>query len=94
MNLTAILTAAQQPASDRTARYSARLDAHLPTLPSAAARRAFLRREQAKWDERYREWAAEVDAGGDDRGYTAWDFTLTLAELGRRLSGYPAAVAP
>lgn len=90
-----IVRAAQKPAGDRAARYGARLDAHLETLP-ASQRRGFLDREEAKWAENYREWAKRVDTGTAterELTYSAWDFTLTIAEIGRRQAKY-APVAP
>lgn len=92
MNITDILAIAQKPARDRTERYAARLDAHLETMP-ADQRPGFLDRELARWQENYREWAKRVDTGtATDREltYSAWDFSLTIAELSRRI-GSPVA---
>ena len=97
MDAKTILAAAQKPAQDRTARYSARLDAHLATLASDEARSAFLDRENAKWVERYRVFAEKVDSGrvpitADTP--TAWDYTLTLAAIDQRMARYRPAVEP
>lgn len=83
-----IIAAAQEQvgATARCCRYAARLDAHLATL-AADTRAGFLDRETAKWAENYREWAHRVDTGtasAQDLTYTAFDFTMTLAEIGKR----------
>ncbi len=71
-------------------RYLARVDERLPELPNDAARRGFIGDELAKWQERYRAFAARVDAGFDPSGdVTAWDYMDTLGELDRRLARYP-----
>lgn len=90
MNITDILATAQKPARDRSARYAARLDAHLETL-AADQRRGFLDREEAKWGERYQGWAKAVDTGtasAQELTYSAYDFTLTIAEIGARQAKY------
>lgn len=82
-----IARSAQKPARDRSSRYAERLDAHLETLP-ADQRRGFLDREAARWSENYREWARRIDTGtASEREltYSAWDFTLTIAEIGKRI---------
>lgn len=86
-----VIKASQKPASDRTARYAARLDAHLDTIPPAD-RGPFLHREHALWETRYRNWARAVDAGQPDLGYSAWDFTLTIAEIDKRRAPQLAVV--
>lgn len=78
-------------ATDRCERYADRLDAHLATLPDNAARLAFVKSELAKWEVRYTEWAAKVDAGRDPGGITAFDFTITLADVAKRRSLYEPA---
>lgn len=89
------LAIAQQPARDRTARFCARLDAHLETLPDDASRAAFLAEQHAKWIGDYEGWALAVDLGAIDLkpgGATAWDYAMTIAEIGARKARYAAAV--
>lgn len=83
-----IIATAQRPANDRVARYTARLDIFLDALP-VRDRRPFLDREYALWETRYRNWTRSVDSGGEDRGYSAWDFTLTIAEISKRRAECP-----
>lgn len=73
--------------TDRTARYTARLDSHLQTL-AADKREAFLKAEFAKWEERYVQF--QRDAADDSRelqadGPDAHDFFSTICEIGKRL---------
>lgn len=75
----------------RTERYSARLDAHLATLPNDTARRAFLDREMETWEQRYNDFQMRVGAGsieitGDHA--TAHDYLLTITEIGTRRIRY------
>lgn len=67
-------------------RYFARVDEHLPTL-SRDAQEAFLRLEQAKWEQRYADFRARINSGWDYRGeITAWDFVDTLNGLDKRIA--------
>lgn len=94
----AILAAAQAPARDRTADYSARLDAHLATL-AESARLPFLRAQSETWIERYRVFCQQVDSGRvplTADGPTAWDYQFTLCAIDvriGRLTRQPEAVA-
>lgn len=81
-------------ATDRTDRYTARLDKHLAGLP-AAERGTFLVREFDRWARRYAEWAADVDDGWHGPsadGPTAHDYVLTIAEIQKRIDRLPAPV--
>lgn len=87
-NIQDIIAKAQEQtgAAARSIRYAVRLDAHLATL-AADTRAGFLDRETAKWAENYREWARRVDTGTaspHEMTYTAFDFTMTIAEIGKR----------
>ncbi len=93
MDISELISAAQERcgATARSCRYAARLDDHLATL-AAETRAGFLDRETAKWCENYREWAHRVDsntASKRELTYTAFDFTLTLAEIAKRRAQYP-----
>ena len=70
----------------RTARYMARVAAHLPALPDDDARREFISAEIHKWEERYLRFSAtEGDShrcgDGADQP-SAFDFTETITALG------------
>lgn len=80
---------AERRKEDRTARYLARIDEHLPTILSVAEKRAFLRQQAAAWEFR-RERFYMTD--GDSEPVTnagdppqASDFTMTLLGLSVRL---------
>lgn len=73
---------------NRAARYCARVDAHLPTLPSDAAKRAFIANEIEKWMERYANFARTVDSGVDPGDVHAVDYVETIAELHSRKAKY------
>ncbi len=81
-----------QTVSDRCARYRERLDSHLATLPSDAARRAFCDREHAKWIERFESFQRAVARGDDTGGATAWDFQITLCDVEHRRTKYGPAM--
>ena len=70
---------------DRTARYCARLDAHLDGLPSDADRRRFLSDQHVDWIARYDRFCLRVEAGEEPHfGEDAYDYVLTIAEIGAR----------
>lgn len=71
---------------DRTIYYAARLDAHLPTLPDDAARRAFLTSQLNFFERKYGEFQNKVDAGRDVGDQTAWDYVLSMSEITGRLA--------
>lgn len=93
MDIAATLTKALTPQPTvRTAAYVGRLDAHLDSLADDAARVEFLEREESNWRNRYREWCACMD---NDRpvprsleGATAFDFIVTLSDIGTRKARY------
>jgi hypothetical protein len=77
----------------RTDRFLARVDAHLATLSSDAARRSFLRQQIAAWEfrrERFilTEGASEPVTDPRDPPHVA-DFTLTITGLQARLDALP-----
>jgi hypothetical protein len=81
--------------ADRTARYCARLDAHLLTIPSAAERARFCSRELSKWDERYQTFQIEACDGHSKfppNSPCANDFVLTILAIGQRKTAFEAAV--
>ena len=74
--------------SDRTRRFLARLDAHLPSLADPASRRAFLDRQIDGWEHRYARFlatdgASEPTADAADPPQAA-DFLLTIMGLATR----------
>ena len=74
--------------TDRTARFIARVDAHLPSLQDDAARRRFLDRQLDGWERRYArfvstEGESEFPADAVDPPQAA-DFLLTIAEVAAR----------
>jgi hypothetical protein len=83
--------AAHPPANrppDRSRRFLARLDAHLPTIPDPASRRAFLDRQIDGWEHRYAcfiatEGASEPVLDPADPPQAA-DFLLTIMGLTAR----------
>lgn len=71
------------------ARFCARVDAHLPTLPDDDARFAFLKDQEAQWIGRYTAFTSAVIAGGKvDPDINAADYVLTIAELRIRADQY------
>jgi hypothetical protein len=73
---------------DRTTRFLARIDAHLPTLADDAARRSFLARQIAGWEFRYELFCLTE---GDSEPVTdqtdppqAADFVCTITALEAR----------
>lgn len=82
--------------TDRTTRYLVRLDAALATLPNDMERRKFCDREYAKWDERYKQfkWDAEHNPSNipSHDPPTAFDFMMTMSDLGIRQIRYGAEV--
>ncbi len=86
MTVAELLTIAQLQSgtTSRCERYRRRLDEHLKMLPNDTLRLAFIKRELANWNDRYRVWAERVDAGNYPEGLdqpNAWDFTETIADL-------------
>ena len=74
--------------ADRTRRFIARIDAHLPRLADDRARRAFLARQLEGWACRYARFiatqgASEFSASTRDPPHAA-DFLLTIAALAAR----------
>jgi hypothetical protein len=83
---------------DRTARFLARLDDHLPTLADDAARRAFVDRQLAGWECRYArfvatEGASEPVTDPADPPQAA-DFLLTITGLAARSGGFAVPCHP
>lgn len=75
---------------DRTARYSARVDERLAATPSVADRRAFLKNELAKWEDRFGEFMRSIDSGEPTNSdETAWDYVNTICALNERLAKIP-----
>ena len=73
--------------ADRSARFLARVDDHLPRLADDAARRAFIEAQIEGWERRYARFIAtegesEVADPGDPPA--AADFLLTITELAFR----------
>jgi hypothetical protein len=73
--------------ADRSARFLARVDDHLPRLADDAARRAFIAAQIEGWEHRYARFVAseggsEVADPGDPP--TAADFLLTITGLASR----------
>lgn len=81
-------------AKDRCARYRDRLDAHLVSLPNDAARRSFLACEADKWQDRYSSFIAAVDSGTYTGSATAFDFTITIADVDSRLGKLSRVAEP
>jgi len=74
--------------ADRTRRFIARIDAHLPRLADDRARRAFLARQLEGWECRYARFiatqgASEFSASTRDPPHAA-DFLLTITALAAR----------
>ncbi len=72
---------------DRTARYLARVDEHLPVLADAAARRAFIDGQIERWERRYARFVASEGGGepaGDRDPAQAADFLMTITGLAAR----------
>jgi hypothetical protein len=75
-------------APDRSTRFLARLDAHLPTLTDDAARRSFLAQQLAGWEFRYErfvlsEGASEPVTNSSDPPQAA-DFLMTITAIAAR----------
>lgn len=77
----------------RTARYIARLDAHLPMLADDDARRAFLRFQRDVWVERYETFMGDVDSQRPTGGECVDDYIETIAELNRRIAEHERRAA-
>ena len=88
-----------EESGDRTARYLARVDAHLPTLADPGVRRAFIDRQIEAWERRYARFVAteggSLPAGGCDPPQAA-DFLMTITALAARRAapGRPRSEAP
>lgn len=74
--------------TDRSARFLRRIDAYLPSLPDARARRLFLDRQIAGWEQRYARFISTeggfepvLDPANPPQ---AADFLITIAGLARR----------
>lgn len=95
--LKAVLGAALVPLKiGRVERYCARFDAHLDTLPDDRARRLFCDREMSNWTASYERWAVAVDSGRlepKEDGPSAFDYTLTLAEISSRQARFAPVTA-
>lgn len=79
--------------SPHVARYFARVDAHLPTLPDDAARVSFLHQQIANVEARYELFGARVEAGRKvDRDVQAADFIVAMADLRIRANQYQPQV--
>jgi hypothetical protein len=77
---------------DRTSRFIARVDLHLPTLADDAARRAFLDGQLEGWEHRYARFvatqgASEFAASAGDPPQAA-DFLLTISALAARRNAF------
>jgi hypothetical protein len=74
-------------ATRRARRFLARVEAHLPTLPNGARRRAFLEGQLSGWEHRYARFLASEGrsepGGGADPPHAA-DFLLTITALAAR----------
>jgi hypothetical protein len=78
--------------ADRTRRFIARIDAHLPRLTDDRARRAFLARQLEGWERRYARFlatqgASEFAASTRDPPHPA-DFLLTITALAARAAAF------
>jgi hypothetical protein len=74
--------------TDRSARFLRRIDAYLPSLPDARARRLFLDRQIAGWEHRYARFISTegafepvLDPANPPQ---AADFLITIVGLARR----------
>jgi len=76
--------------ADRIERYRRRLDAHLATLPDDLARRRFCDREFARWERLYGDWLGNPSLM--PVGATAFDFSITLADISLRQIKYGGAL--
>ena len=75
--------------SDLTATYCTRLDEHLLTLANDAERKAFCQREFEKWEERFMQFQIAAAKNRLPPGHgTAWDYSETIAEIGKRVGKY------
>ena len=78
--------------ADRTSRFIARIDAHLPRLADDRERRAFLARQLEGWECRYARFiatqgASEFAASTRDPPHAA-DFLLTITALAARAAAF------
>lgn len=76
-------------ADDACNRYRARLDIFLAGLETDERRRAFLDREFDRWERLYDRWLGEPDILPNA---TAFDFSITLADLATRQIRYGRVV--
>lgn len=67
-------------------RFAARLDGHLKTLPTAAARRSFLDGQKQRWLDLYAQFDRRVTLGEDVGDERAIDYVETLSEITGRLA--------
>jgi len=80
---------------ERTEKFAHELDAKLATFPDDRARVLFLAALEAQWIERFRCFLRNVDTGRyrePKGGPTAWDYSLTIAEISVRRTRAEAAV--
>ena len=80
-------TATSQDVQDRTDRFMERCAEHLETLPTPAARVAWLSKQRARWIVLFERFAERIDSGRPSEfGETAWDYQLTICALDARLA--------
>lgn len=71
----------------RCAEYRRKLDDHLDTLPSDAARRKLLDRLSEEWVAQFQQFQIDVTAGKPVTG-TAWEYHTTMADIENRRARY------
>ena len=74
--------------ADPCTRYARRLDAHLATLANDTERRGFLDREHNKWIDRFETFQRDVLRNEYTGTATAFDYTITLADISIRRARY------
>lgn len=72
-------------------RFGQRLDAHLDTLHSPAARQSFLEGQRARWIGLYAKFQRDAERGHAPEGERAADYVETIAEISNRLALIPEA---
>jgi hypothetical protein len=79
--------APSQEVQDNTDRFMLRVAEHLETLPTPAARVAWLSKQRARWIVLFERFAERIDSGRKPEfGETAWDYQLTICALDARLA--------
>lgn len=76
-----------------TARYAARLDAHLATFTSDRACVVFLDGEMQKWIARFETFQRQVALGIYEGDAQAADFLISMADVAQRRAKYARAAA-